>query len=276
MSTRMNTEIRPRPVPALRPVFPGARPLALACLLALAGCGATGPATYPGARAAADRAAADDALAPADGALQTPAIHLRLIEQMQRDGLWFASLAHLDALERRTPATAETLRLRADALRRTGQIAESRQQYLRLLDTPLAGPAYHGLGLLAGADGDFPQAVEMLSQARRLDPTDALVLSDLGYALLRAGRTAQARVPLMQAGQLQPGQPQVQANLALYLFATRRSNDAEQLMAARNLPPGTRHAIRQAARDLPAATTTTAPPAARAGATRAFDESPSP
>lgn len=245
----------------------GVRLLAATCLLALAGCGTGGSTSYPGARAQADRAAADAALEPGTDALQTPAIHVRLIEQMQRDGLWFASLAHLDALERRTPATAQTLRLRADALRRTGQIAESRQQYLRLLDTPLAGAAYHGLGLLAGADADFPRAIEMLAQARQRDPTDVLVLSDLGYAMLRAGRTAQARVPLMQASQLQPDQPQVQANLALYLFAMRRGNEAEQLMSARNLPPGTRHAIRQAARDLPAT------PASRPAASRNTDES---
>ncbi|HUD32058.1 MAG TPA: tetratricopeptide repeat protein, partial [Variovorax sp.] len=136
------------------------------------------------------------------------------------------------------------------------------------LDTPLAGAAYHGLGLLAGADADYPQAIEMLAEARQRDPTDVVVLSDLGYALLRAGRPAQARVPLMQASQLQPDQPQVQANLALYLFATRRGNEAEQLMSARNLPPGTRHAIRQAARDLPAT------PVARPAGSRTADESP--
>lgn len=256
----------------------GAGPIAAtAVLLALAGCGSTGPGGYAGAQAQADRAAAEAALDPATGTLQTPAIHLRLIEQMQRDGLWFASLAHLDALERTTPATPATLRLRADALRRTDQIAQSRQYYLRLLDTPLAGAAYHGLGLLAGADGDFPQAIEMLSQARRRDPTDVLVLSDLGYAMLRAGQTAQARVPLMQASQLQPDQQQVQVNLALYLFAVRRTNEAEALMAANNLPPGTRHTIRQAARELPSTpvrggTSTTTRPAAF----RLAEESPPP
>jgi len=256
------------PRPFLIP--PGARLLGFAGLLMLAGCGSTGPGSYAGAgaRAQADRAAADAALEAAGGEPQTPALHLRLIEQMQRDGLWFASLAHLDALERDTPATATTLRLRADALRRTGQIAESRQQYLRLLETPLAGPAYHGLGLLAGAEGDFAQAIEMLAQARQRDPTDVVVLSDLGYALLRAGRAAQARVPLMQASQLQPEQPQVQSNLALYLFAIRRGHEAEALMAARNLAPGTRHAIRQAARELPPMPTPARPgppPAASSG-----------
>ena len=254
------------PRPFLIP--PGARLLGFAGLLMLAGCGSTGPGSYAGARAQADRAAADAALEAAGGEPQTPALHLRLIEQMQRDGLWFASLAHLDALERDTPATATTLRLRADAQRRTGQIAESRQQYLRLLETPLAGPAYHGLGLLAGAEGDFAQAIEMLAQARQRDPTDVVVLSDLGYALLRAGRAAQARVPLMQASQLQPEQPQVQSNLALYLFAIRRGHEAEALMAARNLAPGTRHAIRQAARELPPMPTPARPgppPAASSG-----------
>ena len=228
----------------------------LAALAALAGCG--GPkGFYPNAKALAERDAseASEATAPpasdtsqVAAALQSQTTYLKLVEQMQRDAQWFASLAHLDALERRWPASPQTIRLRADALRHTEQNAESRRQYELLLATPLQAAGYRGLGLLAGAQADYAQAVLMLESARQHDPTDGLLLSDLGYAYVRAGRVADARVPLMQAMQLLPGQPQVQANLALYLAASRQVEQSEALMAAHRLSPATRAAVREAAR----------------------------
>jgi len=126
----------------------------LALVMALAGCGTGGAGSYAGARAQADRAAADAALEPGAGAPQTPALHVRLIEQMQRDGLWFASLAHVDALEQRWGATPSSTRLRADALRRTDQPEAARTAYEKLVGTPLEATGYHGLGLLAAARRD--------------------------------------------------------------------------------------------------------------------------
>ena len=52
------------------------------------------------------------------------------------------------------------------------------------------------------------------------------------------------------------------------VIAIRRGHEAEALMAARNLAPGTRHAIRQAARELPPMPTPARPgppPAASSG-----------
>jgi len=228
----------------------------LATLAALAGCGGA-KGFYPNAKALAERGASEATnatAAPASetsqvaAALQSQTTYLKLVEQMQRDAQWFASLAHLDALERRWPASPQTIRLRADALRHTEQNAESRRQYELLLATPLQAAGYRGLGLLAGAQADYAQAVLMLESARQHDPTDGLLLSDLGYAYVRAGRVADARVPLMQAMQLLPGQPQVQANLALYLAASRQVEQSEALMAAHRLSPATRAAVREAAR----------------------------
>src|SRR5690606_6658942 len=69
------------------------------CLLAaglLAACG-TPKSSYPGAEAQqlAQRSAQADAL-PAGAVADPQATHHRLIEQMQREGLWYASLAHID------------------------------------------------------------------------------------------------------------------------------------------------------------------------------------
>ncbi|CAN5324331.1 pilus assembly protein [soil metagenome] len=223
-------------------------------LLALGAC--SSPSTkgyYPAAADQQLRSAAEAAASPGVGAnatADTASTYLKLVEQMQRDGLWFASIAHIDSLEKRWGASPESIRLRADALRQTEQTEASRQLYGKLMGTPFEGAGYHGLGLIAGAQQNFPQAVDMMERAQRLNPTDALLLSDLGYARMRAGQIPAARVPLMQALQLQPDNPRVQVNVALYLQASGQSEQATALMDSRSMPPATRSAIVSAARQL--------------------------
>ncbi|WP_198970026.1 tetratricopeptide repeat protein [Xylophilus sp. ASV27] len=200
--------------------------------------------------------------------------YLALINRMQQNGLWFASLAHVDALEQQWGRSPDSQRLRADALRQTGQAEQSEKIYLQLAGTPQQAAASHGRGLIAAARGDFAQAAELLEAARRQTPTDALLLNDLGYAQLRAGRLEAARMPLMQAQQLQPDNPKVLGNIALLLLAEGKPGLAQTLMEESRLPVATRAAIaREAARlDLPTAASATAtdaaqdPPQAAAGA----------
>ena len=223
----------------------------LVLTLLIVGCAAPKD-QYPGAFEAQQRMAAEDAAASKAGAnVDSQSTYLKLIDQMQREGLWFASLAHIDALEQRWGSTPETHRARADALRNTGQLSQSEEFYGRLRGTPLESAAYHGLGLLAGARADFSEAVNYLQKAQQRSPTDAVLLNDLGYANLRAGRIAEARLPLMQAMQLQPDNAQAQANLALYLEASGQKEQAAVLMEARRMPAATRAAIRESARQLP-------------------------
>ncbi|MGF6349187.1 hypothetical protein [Variovorax sp. W2I14] len=225
---------------------------ALTALVALAigGCG-TVKDQYAASADAQQRAAFESAADTKAGAsIDTKATYLRLVEQMQNEGLWFASLAHIDALEQRWGVSPESTRARADALRQTGQAALSEAAYKRLIGTPLEGAGNRGLGLLAGARGSYPEAVQLLKQAQRQSPTDALLLSDLGYASLRAGQIADARMPLMQALQLSPNNTQAQANLALYLEATDQSEQANKLMEANRMPAATRAAVREAAQQL--------------------------
>jgi Flp pilus assembly protein TadD len=139
---------------------------------------------------------------------------------------------------------------------------QSEAAYRKLIGTPLEAAGYRGLGLLAGARGDYPEAVRMLKQAQQRNPTDALLLNDLGYASLRAGFIDDARLPLMQALQLKPDNPQAQANLAMYLEVTQQREQAIALMDANKIPATTRVAIRDAARQLVATTHNTTLPVA--------------
>ncbi|WP_213295018.1 pilus assembly protein [Paraburkholderia sacchari] len=177
----------------------------------------------------------------------TPGMYLGLISRMQAEGLYYASLAHIDAFERQYGATPDSILLRADALRVTGQASASAAAYAQLLDTPLAARGHRGLGLLAGAAGDFHKASQELAAASRLDPTNATTLSDLGYALLRDGDVAGARVPLLEALELDSHNAKIVANVALLFEAAGNDADAQTLMARQGLPDQTRAAI---ARDM--------------------------
>jgi Flp pilus assembly protein TadD len=177
----------------------------------------------------------------------TPGMYLALIDRMQTQGLYYASLAHIDAYDKQYGATPDSILLRADALRATDQPAASAAAYRQLLSTPLASRAYRGLGLLAGAAGDFNAATGELEQAAQLAPTDASTLSDLGYARLRAGDIAAARVPLLKAAELDSRNPKIVGNVVLYLSVAGQGKRGEALMNEQKLPPAVRARIRDEA-----------------------------
>lgn len=243
-----------------------------AASLAITGC--AGPKDQYAASVDAQQRMAAEMVADtkAGASVDTQATYLKLVEQMQREDLWFASLAHIDALEQRWGVSPESTRARAEALRQTGQAALAEATYKRLLGSSMESAGYRGLGLLAGTRGNYAEAVQLLAQAQRRTPTDALLLSDLGYAHLRAGHFEEARLPLMQALQLRPDSTQAQANLALYLEVTNQRDRATALMEANRMSEATRLAVREAAlqiRALGASSGLTAPiaPSTRIGTT---------
>ncbi len=218
--------------------------------LAISGCAGTKD-QYAASADAQQRMAAEMAADTKAGAsVDTQATYLKLVDQMQKEDLWFASLAHIDALEQRWGVSPESTRTRAEALRQTGQAAAAEATYKRLLGTPLESAGYRGLGLLAGTRGNYAEAVQLLVQAQRRTPTDALLLSDLGYAQMRAGQLDEARLPLMQALQLRPDSTQAQVNLALYLEVTNQRDQAAALMDANRMSQATRLAVQEAARQI--------------------------
>ncbi|MFL9871562.1 tetratricopeptide repeat protein [Paraburkholderia megapolitana] len=212
----------------------------VALVLALLGaCSAQGYGVGPQAERQAMMQQADRTPAP-----DTPGMYLGLIDRMQQQGLYFASLAHIDAYEKQYGVSPDTIVLRADALRMTDQPAASAASYTQLLQTPLAARGHRGLGLIAGESGDFPRAVQQLQQAAQLVPTDASTLSDLGYAELRTGDVSAARVPLMKAAQLEQSNQKIISNVVLFLLADGQSKQAQALMTQQKMSPDLRAAIR--------------------------------
>src|ERR1700712_5809133 len=131
--------------------------LASAGFAALGGCASKKKSGY-GVGIQAEREAAVRQAEKKQDAPDTPGMYLALIDKMQSQGLFYASLAHIDAYEKQYGSTPDTILLRADALRQTGQAQGSADSYTKLLNTPLAARGHRGLGLLAGSAGEFAKA----------------------------------------------------------------------------------------------------------------------
>jgi Flp pilus assembly protein TadD len=219
--------------------------LVLACTVfaGLGGCASKMESGY-GVGIQAEREAALQQSQQKQDAPDTPGMYLALIDRMQSQGLFYAALAHIDAYEKQYGATPDTILLRAEALRQTGQAQSSADAYTKLLNTPLAARGYRGLGLLAGAAGDFAKASEFFDTSTRMQSTDALTLSDLGYARLRLGDVALARVPLMKAAELAQDNPKILCNVALLLLAEGQAAEAQGLIAQQKFSPEVQRAIR--------------------------------
>lgn len=172
-----------------------------------------------------------------------PAIYLQLIQRMQLQGAWFASLAHIQAYRQQHGDNPALQLAHADALRQTGEPEQAAAIYRRIGRGPLQAAAAHGLGLIAMSQGQTAQAIEQLRLASQLSPLQADYLGDLGYALLLAGNHAAARAPLAQAAELQPGDGRAVANLALWQMLDDHGDSARQMMLQANLPASTQQAV---------------------------------
>ena len=126
--------------------------------------------------------------------------YLELIERMQQQGAWYASLAHVEAFRQRYGDRPALRLLQADALRETGQSDAAVALYRELSSGPQAAAAAHGLGLIAARRDDDAGSEQALARATQLQPLNTDYLGDLGYARLRAGQFDQARTRCCRRG----------------------------------------------------------------------------
>ncbi len=174
---------------------------------------------------------------------QKPDVYLQLIAGMQERGLYYASLAHLDAFDARWSDRPDAMLLRANALRETGQAEAARALYGKLLRGPLAAHAHHGLGLIAMRGGNIEEGSAALNRAAALAPTDANILGDQGYAYLMLGKLDEARFALFKAAELDDGNKRIGANLALLMALSGKAEQAQEIMQRYDLSPRVREEI---------------------------------
>lgn len=225
--------------------------MAVLCAAALAGCSGPRIGGYgaPSAAALMQAEQNDEAMAKA-AKPDTRGLYLSMIRQMQEQGAYFASLAHIDEFRMQYGAAPDIDILRADALRETGQPNAAEQAYRPLLIGSEAAAAWHGMGLVEAQRKDYAAAARALHEAVTRAPTQAFYLSDLGFALLRSGDTGAARVPLAQAAELRPDSRKVLSNLAVYLVVTGERSRADEVMTRADMPQATRDAIDKLAADI--------------------------
>lgn len=185
---------------------------------------------------------------PGGNAEDTRATYLELIERMQAQGAYYASLAHIDAFRQRHGDSPALRLLQANALRQTGDLAAARPLYEGLLRSDQAAAAYHGLGLIAASGNDQAAAEAALLRATQLQPLNTSYLGDLGYARLRAGQLDAAQAPLAKALELAPDNARAAANLAVWALLRNDRASAERFLEQGKLPADSREQVlRQAA-----------------------------
>lgn len=201
-------------------------------------------------------------------------MYLGLLKQMQQQGAYYASLAHIDAFRQRFGDSPELRILQANALRETGDDQTAASIYRSLTKGSQAAPAWHGLGLIAAGTRDHSGAQLALDNAVRADPLNVAYLGDLGFALLQAGQVEQARAPLAKAAELGPDNIRAISNLALWALLSGQAATAESMMQRANLPPPTRNEIYRLAQTLrqPVAAAIPAATAARNATTLAAQQ----
>ncbi|QRN55461.1 Flp pilus assembly protein TadD [Dyella caseinilytica] len=184
---------------------------------------------------------------PSKPSTDSKAMYLDLIRQMQQQGAYYASLAHIDAFRLRYGDPPELQRLQGDALRETGQDAAAGKVYQGMLRGPEAAAAWHGLGLIAANAQRYAEAEKSLLQATQLEPVNVTYLNDLGYSRLAAGNVDAAHEPLAEAAELEPANTKVVSNLALWASLQGDEVQADAIMQRANLPPATRDAVHKLA-----------------------------
>jgi Flp pilus assembly protein TadD len=188
---------------------------------------------------------------PADLAATDASVHVDLIRKMLEQQQYYAALAHIQQQQRSSGNSDQLRYLEAEARRRLGQAASAEALYRGLLDGRLAGDAYHGLGLLY-ASRNLETAVQYLREAVRRNPTDASARNDLGYALLRARRYAEAMPELSTAIELDPGDDNARNNLLLLLMVTGDEAGVKRVVNEAGITPDVVARMRANARNLQA------------------------
>lgn len=195
-------------------------------------------------RRAAARTATD---VNAPSAAVTEAVHRDLVRGMLEQNQNYAALAHIEALRAQDGDDAQLRWLEAEARRRLGQTQAAEQLYRGLLQGPLAGEAWHGLGLLL-APQDAAQGIAALREAARHLPTDAEVRNDLGYALLRAGRYGEALPELATAVELAPALTRARNNLVVLMMLQGDEDAVSRLAREADLSAQTLATLRREAK----------------------------
>ncbi|MFL6875294.1 tetratricopeptide repeat protein [Pseudomonas marginalis] len=159
---------------------------------------------------------------------------LNLSDDLANEGKLHASLANLQNLPDSLPQVRQR---QARNFRLLGR-SEAEPLYRSLLGTCMTAEGEHGLGQLAAAKGDHPQAMAHLQRAARLAPTDEKIRNDLGVVYLNQLRLEDARFEFMTAIELKQGDTLAAVNLVTLLIYQDDWGQAARVVSQLGLNPG--------------------------------------
>lgn len=175
------------------------------------------------------------------------AVRLDVAEKLMTEGRLYAALAHLDDLQQ---ASLRSTYLRAEILRQSRRAEEAKPLYQQLLTTCMQGEGYHGLGLIAGREGQLDSAIEALSQSAKLLPLNPRVRNDYGYALLLDGHYELAQREFLTAVELDEESRLARTNLVLLLYLQGDRQKAQAYAQSVNMDKKTQAELQQQAASL--------------------------
>ena len=85
---------------------------------------------------------------------------------------------------------------------------------------------YYNMGVAQIEEGSFEEALRSLTEAQRLDPTDAMIRNNLGYAFKRLGRHEEALAAFAEAVRLKPDYATYQLNCGLACLDLKKMEEA--------------------------------------------------
>lgn len=174
------------------------------------------------------------------------AMHDDLIQGMLAQKKYYAALAHVQQQQAQNGDTPQLRWLEAEARRNLGQWRVAEELYKSLLSTPYVAQGRHGLGLLYSRT-DLKAAVWQLQQAVQRRPTDPEMRNDLGYALMVAGRFAEALPQLATAAELDPDGSRSRNNLIVLLLLTHDEAGVRRIARESGLTPDALAGLRKQA-----------------------------
>lgn len=210
----------------------------IACALLLSACSTQQPNTAAELIKAQEQTAQIERMEmqrAQEAARNEPKLLLTLIEENMNQSRYFAALAYINSYKQNFGTPPQLLILHAHVLRNLNQDQDAATLYQAALKTDRKAEALHGLGLLSAKQHELGQAISYLKQATTLNPTNAIALSDLGFAYLSQGNPKSAHLPLGQAIELAPKNPRIMANVALLLLMEHKEREALALMQAANM-----------------------------------------
>ena len=177
------------------------------------------------------RGAEGEALLADLAASEKPEEVLAAVQAYHRLERYEASIAPLERLLARQPATAPVAFLLGAAHEREGERGPAESAFRRALEIePGFHPALNYLGYMLAEKGErLEEALGLVRRAVALEPDNGAYVDSLGWAHFQLGQYQEALSYLERAARLEPGDATIYEHLADTYRALGRADDALQL-----------------------------------------------